>query len=235
MSCCESCGGITLFKGEDGNTVYNGVGAPTIVANEGDFYIDTNTYEIYGPYTGGLWGSGTSLVGPAGAVGAAGVGITNIAWTSNSGGQPQGTQGTTDTYTITLSDASTYNFLVTNGADGVPRTSEGVSTTDGVNTIGATITTIANNSTNLIEVFVTAREVTTGSEWGSWKRNITVTKFSGTTTLQGTNIISEQFSAGLASGSVSIGVVTNNPVIRVQGIAATNISWNISYDISSQV
>jgi hypothetical protein len=118
MSCCESCGGITLFKGEDGNTIYNGVGAPTIVANEGDFYIDTNTYEIYGPYTGGSWGSGTSLVGPAGAVGAAGVGITNIAWTSNSGGQPQGTQGTTDTYTITLSDASTYTFVVTNGADG---------------------------------------------------------------------------------------------------------------------
>lgn len=121
MSCCESCGGITLFKGEDGNTIYNGVGAPTIVANEGDFYIDTNTYEIYGPYTGGSWGSGTSLVGPAGAVGATGatgVGITNIAWTSNSGGQPQGTQGTTDTYTVTLSDASTYTFVVTNGADG---------------------------------------------------------------------------------------------------------------------
>jgi hypothetical protein len=56
-----------------------------------------------------------------------GVGISSIAWTSNSGGQPQGTQGTTDTYTITLSDASTYNLLVTNGADGAP----GVDGTDG--------------------------------------------------------------------------------------------------------
>ena len=73
MSCCESCGGITLFKGEDGTTIYNGIGAPTIVANEGDFYIDTNTYEIYGPYTGGSWGSGTSLVGPVGPPGAPGL------------------------------------------------------------------------------------------------------------------------------------------------------------------
>ena len=73
MSCCESCGGITLFKGEDGTTIYNGVGAPTIVANEGDFYIDTNTYEIYGPYTGGSWGSGTSLIGPVGPPGAPGL------------------------------------------------------------------------------------------------------------------------------------------------------------------
>jgi len=238
MSCCESCGSITLFKGEDGTTIYNGVGAPTIVANEGDFYIDTNTWEIYGPYTGGSWGSGTSLVGPAGAPGApgaAGVGITSIAWTSNSGGQPQGTQGTTDTYTITLSDASTYNFIVTNGADGVPRTSVGITTSDAVNTIAATITTIPTDTTNLIEVFITARESTTGAEWGSWKRLVTVTKFGGTTVVQGSNIVGDQFSAGLAPGSVSFGVVSNNVVIRVQGIALTNISWNIRYDIAGQV
>lgn len=52
-------------------------------------------------------------------VAAQGVGISSIDWTSNSGAQPQGTQGTTDTYTITLTDASTWVFLVTNGADGV--------------------------------------------------------------------------------------------------------------------
>lgn len=57
--------------------------------------------------------------GDPGTDGTDGVGITDISWTSNSGGQPQGTQGTTDTYTVTLTDASTYNFVVTNGADGV--------------------------------------------------------------------------------------------------------------------
>ena len=64
------------------------------------------------------------VVGPAGADGAAGAagtngnGIVSTSWTSNSGGDPQGTQGTTDTYTITYDDATTSTFLVTNGANG---------------------------------------------------------------------------------------------------------------------
>lgn len=70
---------------------------------------DNSTYTL--PVTNGADGID-------GIDGVDGVGISNIAWTSNSGGQPQGTQGTTDTYTITLTDASTYNFVVTNGADG---------------------------------------------------------------------------------------------------------------------
>jgi hypothetical protein len=32
----------------------------------GDFYIDTSAWTIYGPKTGAGWGVGTSLVGPAG-------------------------------------------------------------------------------------------------------------------------------------------------------------------------
>lgn len=56
--------------------------------------------------------------GPQGNPGATGNGIVSTAWTSNSGGQPQGTQGTTDTYTITYDDASTDTFTVYNGANG---------------------------------------------------------------------------------------------------------------------
>lgn len=47
-----------------------------------------------------------------------GIGITSIVWTSNSNSQPQGTEGTTDTYTITLSDSTTSTFLITNGNNG---------------------------------------------------------------------------------------------------------------------
>ena len=48
--------------GADGNTVLNGSGAPAPGdGNDDDFYIDTDTYTIYGPKTGGAWGSGTSL------------------------------------------------------------------------------------------------------------------------------------------------------------------------------
>jgi hypothetical protein len=66
--------------GSDGFTVRNGTGAPSSGLGENDdFYIDTAAQAIYGPKTGGSWGSPTSLVGavgPTGAVGATGVGAT---------------------------------------------------------------------------------------------------------------------------------------------------------------
>lgn len=52
--------------GLDGKTVLNGVVVPTTEGVDGDFYINTATYDIYGPKTGGVWGSGTSLIGPPG-------------------------------------------------------------------------------------------------------------------------------------------------------------------------
>lgn len=58
--------------GADGKTVLNGSGAPGGVGVDGDFYIDTAAVAIYGPKTGGAWGSSTSLVGPTGATGTAG-------------------------------------------------------------------------------------------------------------------------------------------------------------------
>src|SRR5690606_39606414 len=55
--------------GEDGNSVLSGQGAPDpTVGRDGDFYIDTTTWEIYGPKQT-TWGSGTSLVGPQGEQG----------------------------------------------------------------------------------------------------------------------------------------------------------------------
>lgn len=64
---------INSTAGADGKTVLNGTGAPTgSTGTDGDFYIDTNVPEIYGPKSGGNWGSPTSLVGPQGAQGAPG-------------------------------------------------------------------------------------------------------------------------------------------------------------------
>jgi hypothetical protein len=62
--------GVSLIgpTGTDGKTVLNGSGAPGAgIGVSGDFYIDTGNSDIYGPKTGGAWGSPTSLVGPAGA------------------------------------------------------------------------------------------------------------------------------------------------------------------------
>lgn len=66
--------GATGSAGADGRTVLNGSGAPGGgTGANGDFYIDTTAGAIYGPKSGGSWGSPTSLIGPAGADGADGV------------------------------------------------------------------------------------------------------------------------------------------------------------------
>lgn len=59
--------------GTDGRTVLSGTTAPgSGVGSNGDFYIRTSNWTIYGPKTAGTWGAPTSLVGPAGTAGADG-------------------------------------------------------------------------------------------------------------------------------------------------------------------
>lgn len=61
--------GAAGTNGIDGNTVLNGIGAPSIgLGVDGDFYIDTATENIYGPKTAGVWGSPTSLIGSVGSI-----------------------------------------------------------------------------------------------------------------------------------------------------------------------
>lgn len=99
--------------GTDGNTVLNGAVAPTTEGVDGDFYINTAVWDIYGPKSAGVWGSGVSLVGPAGADGADGadgVGVPaggtagqvlakidgtdyNTQWADQTGGSPGGSSG----------------------------------------------------------------------------------------------------------------------------------------------
>ena len=53
--------------GADGKTILNGTTAPGAgVGVDGDFYINTTAWDLYGPKTGGAWGSATSLIGPQG-------------------------------------------------------------------------------------------------------------------------------------------------------------------------
>ena len=59
--------GIQGEQGVAGFSVLNGSGPPGGgVGVNGDFYINTSTWDIYGPKTGGAWGSPTSLIGPQG-------------------------------------------------------------------------------------------------------------------------------------------------------------------------
>ena len=65
-------------QGVAGNSLRSGNIAPTGgVGNNGDFYIDIVTWNIYGPKASGAWPAGTSLIGPAGAVGSTGASGAN--------------------------------------------------------------------------------------------------------------------------------------------------------------
>lgn len=60
--------------GRDGSTILNGSGAPTAdLGADGDFYLDTDTYQLYGPKAAGAWpATGVSLIGPQGPAGPTG-------------------------------------------------------------------------------------------------------------------------------------------------------------------
>lgn len=70
--------GVTIIgangtNGVNGLTILNGAGAPSNgLGSNGDFYINTTIYSIYGPKAAGTWPAGVTLVGPTGADGAAG-------------------------------------------------------------------------------------------------------------------------------------------------------------------
>jgi hypothetical protein len=79
--------------GPAGISVRSGMGAPSgATGNNGDFYIDIAEYDLYGPKTGGVWGTGVSLVGPAGAgtgdvTGPAGATVGHVAVFSHASGK----------------------------------------------------------------------------------------------------------------------------------------------------
>lgn len=51
----------------------SGAGVPSnALGVDGDFYINTSASTLYGPKSGGAWGSPTSITGPTGATGATG-------------------------------------------------------------------------------------------------------------------------------------------------------------------
>ena len=70
--------------------------------------------------------------GPIGPRGSDGTGISSISWHGNTESQPQGTPGTTDIYTILLTNGSSYTFNVGNGATG-PQGEQGTPGIDGTN------------------------------------------------------------------------------------------------------
>lgn len=67
----QGTAGTNGTNGANGFSVLNGTTTPsnTSTGQNGDFYINTSNYTLYGPKTGGIWGESVSLIGttlPAG-------------------------------------------------------------------------------------------------------------------------------------------------------------------------
>lgn len=66
--------GTNGIDGIDGTALLHATTSPTTdLGSEGDFFINTSTYELYGPKSKTSWGTAISLIGPAGADGKDGV------------------------------------------------------------------------------------------------------------------------------------------------------------------
>lgn len=115
----QGSAGTNGTNGTNGNTILSGLIAPTTEGVDGDYYIDTTTDTIYGPKTLGVWGSGTSLIGPtgpAGPTGSTGSNGTNGVNGSNGNNAYTLTTNTfiqpavNTTVTIEISDSSWMSF-----------------------------------------------------------------------------------------------------------------------------
>ncbi|MBO6762346.1 MAG: tail fiber domain-containing protein, partial [Roseivirga sp.] len=110
--------GTNGTDGQDGNTILSGNTDPNNTqGKDGDIYINTATNTYFGPKTAGVWGAGTSLVGPAGADGADGAdGINGIDGTNGTDGQDGNTilSGNTDPINAQGKDGDIYINTATN-------------------------------------------------------------------------------------------------------------------------
>lgn len=87
-------------RGENGNSIRSGNGIPSSeLGVNGDYYVNNSAKTIYGPKTGGAWGTATSLVGEKGTTGLTGSegskGSTGATGTTGSTGStgPEGPRG----------------------------------------------------------------------------------------------------------------------------------------------
>lgn len=111
--------GMTGPQGEKGATgagLIHGAGAPSNgTGSNGDFYVDTANYRIYGPKAGGTWGSGSISLGLALAAPVSGelggTGVSNAGRTITLGGNLT-TSGAYNA-TFTLAGHTSVSFPVT--------------------------------------------------------------------------------------------------------------------------
>jgi hypothetical protein len=85
--------GIDGINGTDGKTILSGAINPSTEGVDGDFYINTTTWVIFGPKDVGVWPLGTPIVGAAGADGTNGLNGKTVLTGAGSPSNELGTNG----------------------------------------------------------------------------------------------------------------------------------------------
>ena len=107
-----------------------------------------------------------------------------------------------------------------------------VNTTDATVTTVDTIDTLTDDSSHLIDVFVST-EQDTNAGGGVWAKTLFVTKRSGTVVIQqiGDVFFSNDATPPLLGNSLTFVINAGNIDIKVKGVAAKNYKWNSKYEI----
>ena len=132
---------VNILAHGDGLSVLNGTTVPSPeLGMEGEFYIRTSNWTIYGPKSGGSWGSAVNMLGVEGTDGTNGVdGADGSVWTVSAGAPSGGVNGDmhlhTGTYDVYRKASGTWSVVGNiKGADGTNGTN-GTNGTDGIDGI----------------------------------------------------------------------------------------------------
>jgi len=233
-----------------GNVLLNGVGPPDgEFGEDGDFYIDTAAETIYGPKDLGLWGSPTSIVGPAGPTGATGAtgpqgpqgdtGATGPQGDTGATG-PQGDTGATGATGATGPQGPQGPTGAT-GATGAtgpqgPAGSNGVGAPDHTLTFSTSGTTAGQDATTV--------SLTTGNAYG-FRIHVIATRTNGTAVRsilvngagieQATNdwnFYSDSYSSVGSSAAAGYAFAlldnTNALGVQVTGVSGHDVDWEVN-------
>jgi hypothetical protein len=103
-------------NGQNGSIIYSGAGAPAAATGTtGDFYLETSNGQLFGPKSASGWGTGFSLVGPAGATGQTGATGAAGSQTLSGTGTPAATLGATGDYYLDKASYLLYGPKLTTG------------------------------------------------------------------------------------------------------------------------
>src|SRR5664280_2679972 len=212
--------GASGSNGTNGKTVWNGASDPTTGnptgVQAGDFYVNTTTHVIFGPYTTS-WPAGISLVGSTGATGSVGAtgsqGIQGIQGTTGAAGA-KGDTGSTGAKGDTGSTgaAGSNGTNGTNGTNGKTLWSGAGTPTTGLPSGVQTGDFYINTAANTIYGPYSAG-------WGSPTSLVGATGAAGSNGTNGTN------GAAGATGATGPGVATGGSAAQVLAkIDATNFN-----------